>query len=95
LKLGGCKQSSPYANNRFPCTNAFSNGRTFTHTNAGVGQWWKAKFDRKYWVSTVKILNRRDCCGARLAGTKVFIGDNECGQVESGTSNGKWYTVTC
>jgi hypothetical protein len=63
LKLSKASQSSPYGGNRFPATNAFSNGGTFTHTNAGVGMWWKAYFDSRYWVSRVRILNRRDCCG--------------------------------
>jgi hypothetical protein len=89
------RQSTNYGNNQFPATNAFRGGSKFTHTNAGVGQWWEVKFDREYWVDRVRILNRRDCCGGRLARTKVFIGDELCGQVEPGTSNGRWYTVKC
>jgi hypothetical protein len=43
----------------------------------------------------VRILNRRDCCGGRLAGTKVFVDEQLCGQVQGGTRNGQWYTVKC
>lgn len=40
-------------------------------------------------------MNRRDCCGGRLAATKVFIGTELCGSVQGGTQNGKWYEVKC
>jgi hypothetical protein len=40
-------------------------------------------------------LNRKDCCGARLAGTRVLIGGKLCGKVEEKTANGQWYEVKC
>jgi len=96
IQLTKCAQSSPYGNNSYPCTNAFdASGSKFTHTNRGVGMWWRAQFGREYWVDRVRIRNRRDCCGARLAGTEVFIGGESCGKVEAGTRNGQWYTVKC
>ena len=89
IQLTRCSQASPYANNAYPCTNAFDrSGSKFTHTNRGVGMWWRAEFGQMYWVDRVRIRNRRDCCGNRLAGTDVFIGGQKCGQVEPGTSNG-------
>jgi hypothetical protein len=57
--------------------------------------WWKASFGGNYWIDRVRILNRRDCCGDRLAKTSVLIGNTVCGQVEQGTQNGKWYEVKC
>jgi hypothetical protein len=48
-----------------------------------------------YWIDRVRILNRRDCCGGRLAGTKVMVDNQLCGQVPGGTRNGQWYTVKC
>jgi hypothetical protein len=33
------RQSTNYGNNSYPAINAFRN--KFTHTNAGVGQWWE------------------------------------------------------
>jgi hypothetical protein len=88
-------QSSPFGRNRFPARNAFKGGRAFTHTNRGVGMWWQAFFRGQSWVYQVKIKNRADCCGGRLARTKVMIGSQVCGHVQNGTRNGAWYTVKC
>jgi hypothetical protein len=49
--------------------------------------WWRASFGQSYWINKVKIRNRKDCCGERLAKTVVFIGGKECGKIEAGTSN--------
>jgi hypothetical protein len=57
--------------------------------------WWRASFGQSYWVDRVRIRNRRDCCGGRLAGAEVLIGGTKCGSVEPGTKNGQWYTVRC
>jgi hypothetical protein len=95
LKLTGVSQASPYGNNKYPASNAFTNGAKFTHTNKGVGMWWRANFGQDETIFKVRIRNRVNCCGGRLAKTDVFIGNTKCGQVQSGTSNGKWYTVTC
>jgi hypothetical protein len=40
-------------------------------------------------------LNRKDCCGDRLASTKVEVDGQLCGTLPSKTENGKWYTVKC
>jgi len=62
----------------------------------GVGQWWESVFNGgSYSVSFVRIRNRIDCCGARLGGTRVMIGDQECGRVPNGPKNGQWYAVQC
>jgi hypothetical protein len=43
IQLSKCSQASPYGNNSYPCTNAFNtSGSKFTHTNKGVGMWWRA-----------------------------------------------------
>jgi hypothetical protein len=92
--LTGASQSSPYGNNGYPATNAFKN--KFTHTNKGKGMWWKANIrGGDAWIWKVKILNRRDCCGQRLSGTKVLVDGQLCGQVPNKTKNGKWYEVKC
>jgi hypothetical protein len=57
--------------------------------------WWRANFGQNETIAKVRILNRRDCCGDRLGGTIVTIGNQECGRVPMGTKNGQWYTVTC
>jgi hypothetical protein len=46
-------------------------------------------------VDRVRIRNRRDCCGGRLARTKVYVSNQYCGSVQNGTRNGQWYTVKC
>jgi hypothetical protein len=96
LTITACEQASPYSNNAYPCANAFHpSGTKFSLTNRGVGMWWRANFGKNYWVDRVRIKNRHNCCGDRLAGTMVLIGGKECGKVEAGTTKGKWYTVKC
>jgi len=70
----------------YPAKNPFSG--KFSHTTQGVGQWWEVKFTRDYMVDRVKMLNRKDCCGDRLGGTKVYVDDKYCGAVPNGTKNG-------
>ena len=81
------KQSDPYNNNQFPSGNALdSNGSTFSCTNHGVGQYWMGWFTNGYHlITTVRIRNRGDCCGERLAGTKIKIGNELCGMVGENT----------
>jgi hypothetical protein len=90
IQLTKCTQGpGSYGNNSYPCTNAFvTNGSKFTHTIKGAGKWWRAEFGQDYWVDRVRIKNRRDCCGDRLSGTEVRIGNELCGKVEAGTKNG-------
>ncbi len=45
-------------------------------------------------VTKVKILNRGDCCGERLKGAKIFIGDNLVSTLRN-PEQGKWSTVSC
>jgi len=46
-------------------------------------------------VDTVRILNRFNCCGDRLGGTSVSIGDQHCGKVPEKTEQNKWYDIKC
>jgi hypothetical protein len=58
--------------------------------------WWKANIQGgDAWVWKVRVLNRRDCCGNRLSGTKVLVDNVMCGQIGNGTRNGRWYEVKC
>jgi hypothetical protein len=79
-----------YGNNGYPATNAFSGGSKFTHTESGAGMFWKCPFsgNQNAWVWKVRVLNRRDCCGDRLSGTKISIGGQECGTITGTTKNG-------
>jgi hypothetical protein len=81
LNRGTASQGDVYSKS-FPATNAFSNGSKFTHTKNKIGQWWKCAFNGgAQWVWKVRVLNRRDCCGARLAGVQISIGGQECGKI--------------
>lgn len=46
-------------------------------------------------VGDVKIQNRCDCCGDRLAGFSVFAGTKLCGTIPAGTKDCGTYTVNC
>jgi len=46
-------------------------------------------------INKVKIKNRADCCGDRLAKTKVFIDNQYCGSLPDKTANNKWFEVKC
>ena len=46
-------------------------------------------------VTMVKIKNRSDCCGERLAKTLVKIGGQQCGKTPSNTKTGQWIVVKC
>jgi len=77
---------------------------TFSHTRMGRGHWWRGHFTEKHvWgydsgaigVKSVKILNRKDCCGDRLRNTEVRVGRYSCGKLPAKTETGKWYEVKC
>merc|ERR1712066_414153 len=66
---------------------------TCIHTlNDADGPWWRAQFNATYTIGKVKILNRGDCCGGRLKGTKVYIGENLFGTLNN-PEQGKWATL--
>jgi hypothetical protein len=57
---------------------------TCIHTlNDKEGPWWMAKLGAEVTINKVQILNRGDCCGSRLNGAKVFVGDALCGKIEN------------
>ena len=47
------------------------------------GAWWQAEFGAVVKVAKVKILNRGDCCGRRLDGTRVYVGQQLCGEISN------------
>merc|ERR1712032_1499119 len=58
-------QSSAYLNDKYPAKNALEN--KFTVTNKGVGMWWRAQFAQEYDFTKVRIKNRANGYGDRLA----------------------------
>jgi hypothetical protein len=89
--------NSPYSGSSYKADWALDPKENRTSiTKNGVGMWWKASFvGGQTMVEYVEIKNRVDCCGERLAATKVTVGGQLCGNIENGTKTGKWYTVRC
>ena len=65
----------------------------FSHTKRGIGEYWTASFNGVYNVTEVRILNRLDNCGERLANALVQVDDQEFGTLPVETQEGKWYVV--
>jgi len=51
--------------------------------NDASGAWWQVNFGIDITITKVKFLNRGDCCGDRLNGAKVYVGDNLCGTINN------------
>jgi hypothetical protein len=73
-------------NNVFKATTWNSNwgygAFTCIHTlNDREGPWWNVNLGTDVVVTKVSILNRNDCCGDRLNGAKVFVGNTLLGTV--------------
>ena len=47
-----------------------------THTQGDDQMWWKVDLGARYSVSQITLFNRTDCCGARLIGAELYVGDN-------------------
>jgi len=45
-------------------------------------------------IEKVRVKNRHDCCGGRIAGTKVTISGQFCATLPS-AGNGAWIDVKC
>jgi len=96
MKFTNIAMTNPYDNNRFPASNALSDGKSFCHTAKGKGMFWRGMFKNGAHVITqVRVRNRGDCCGQRLSGALIKIGDEVCGSIPEKTQQGKWYTVEC
>jgi hypothetical protein len=57
---------------------------TCIHTlKENTGPWWNVNFPADIVVTKVQILNRNDCCGGRLNGASVYVGDTLLGTVSN------------
>ncbi|XP_075703622.1 fucolectin-4-like [Rhinoderma darwinii] len=45
-------------------------------TNAEGSPWWRVDLLRPHQISHIVITNRGDCCGERLNGAKLLVGDS-------------------
>ncbi|KAM4688886.1 uncharacterized protein O3C94_006985 [Discoglossus pictus] len=47
-----------------------------THTDQDSNPWWKVDLKQTYKVQTIVVTNRQDCCGERLKGAEVRVGNS-------------------
>ncbi|NP_001119999.1 uncharacterized protein LOC100144955 precursor [Xenopus tropicalis] len=47
-----------------------------SHTNSDNPAWWQLDLKKRYKVEKVVIVNRGDCCGERLRGAEIRVGDS-------------------
>jgi hypothetical protein len=81
--------NKPYSGSAYKAEWALeAGGRRTAIAAKGVGNYWKASFvGGEALIEKVRVKNRHDCCGKRIAGTKVTIGGQLCGTI-SGGGNG-------
>ena len=56
-------------------TNTKYNANSCTHTASDKNAWWRVDLQADVAVKTVTVYNRGDCCGGRLNGFEVKVGD--------------------
>nr|XP_032638072.1 fucolectin-4-like [Chelonoidis abingdonii] len=70
-----------------------------SHTQGESDPWWNVDLGSRYSVSTVIVKNRADCCGERLKGAQIHVGDSKGGQGNCGTitdtAPGSLSTISC
>lgn len=73
---GKSVQSSKYY--QFVAANAIDGQpSTFSHTAASTDNpWWRLDLLDSYYIDNVVITNRVDCCGERLIGAEIRIGNS-------------------
>ena len=48
-----------------------------THTKKDSSDtWWKVEMNDTYYIETVEIYNRYDCCSSRLSNFSIYIGNS-------------------
>uniref|UniRef100_A0A3Q1KGE1 F5/8 type C domain-containing protein n=1 Tax=Anabas testudineus TaxID=64144 RepID=A0A3Q1KGE1_ANATE len=47
-----------------------------THTQNQLNPWWRLDLLNKYYINTVTITNRKDCCPERINGAEIRIGNS-------------------
>ncbi len=57
--------------------------------------WWEATFTRTYLVKRVSILPNNSWAASDIGGSKVFIGDIECGWLSDYINDGEWIDIYC
>ncbi|KAM3931076.1 fucolectin-like [Leptodactylus fuscus] len=47
-----------------------------SHTHQELSPWWRVDLLRSYRIGHITITNRGDCCGNRLNGAEILVGDS-------------------
>ncbi|XP_054841924.1 fucolectin-like [Eublepharis macularius] len=77
--------------------------RSCTHTNLENNPWWSVDLGREYAISLVVVKIRQDCCGDRIQGATIHVGDHTgdfskssftCGTITY-LENGSLSTILC
>jgi hypothetical protein len=88
IKLENPSMNRPYSTGSYKADWALQGGSKTSITAKGVGNWWKASFvGGDALIDRVRVKNRHDCCGNRIAGVKVEVDGKLCGTIPGG-SNG-------
>jgi hypothetical protein len=95
ITLKNPSMNRPYSAGSYKADWALQGGIKTSIVAKGVGNWWKASFEGgARLVDRVRVKNRHDCCGGRIAGTKVTISGQFCATLPS-AGNGAWIDVKC
>ncbi|XP_042321520.1 uncharacterized protein LOC121929725 [Sceloporus undulatus] len=73
------------------CDGDFAKGQSCSHTEWNWEPWWYVDLGDSYAIATVVVKNRGDCCGHRIQGAQVRVGDN---LKDHGKSNPLCGTIT-
>ncbi|KAL7990236.1 hypothetical protein Chor_010590 [Crotalus horridus] len=57
------------------CSGRWIGQNTCTHTKRERGPWWYVDLGSRYAISSVVVKNRADCCGERLQGAEIRVGN--------------------
>ncbi|MFO1520694.1 MAG: lamin tail domain-containing protein [Kiritimatiellia bacterium] len=79
-------QSSTLSGGAYPAANALDGSSdTFTHTENTPNSYWQMTYAKDVPVQRIEVVNRADCCNARLTGLTLRILDGSNNTVASAT----------
>ncbi|XP_072000071.1 fucolectin-like [Engystomops pustulosus] len=61
------------------------------HTHTELSPWWRVDLLKSYRISRITITNRGDCCGSRINGAEILVGDS---LANNGNNNARCALVT-
>jgi RHS repeat-associated protein len=77
LALNKPAQQSSQLNSSYPASKGVDGSiSSFTHTNGDANAWWQVDIGNIYYIETLKLWNRQDCCSERLTDFYIFISND-------------------